>query len=109
MSAPRSPPARRTALVGETGSGKTTIAYLVARLYEPQRGSVSIDGVDIRDITLCSLAATVGLVSQETYLFHASIRENLRFACPEASDEEIEDAARAAQIHELISSLPGGL
>lgn len=102
------PAGTTTALVGETGSGKTTMAYLVARLYEPQRGSVSIDGIDIRDITLGSLAATVGLVSQETYLFHASIRENLRFACPEASDEEIEDAARAAQIHELISSLPEG-
>jgi ATP-binding cassette, subfamily B, bacterial len=102
------PPGTRTALVGETGSGKTTLAYLVARLYEPERGCVSIDGVDIRDVTLQSLAATVGLVSQETYLFHASIRENLRFACPEASDEEIEDAARAAQIHQLISSLPEG-
>jgi ATP-binding cassette subfamily B protein len=102
------PAGTRTALVGETGSGKTTLAYLVARLYEPERGCVSIDGVDIRDMTLQSLAATVGLVSQETYLFHASIRENLRFACPEASDEEIEDAARAAQIHELISGLPDG-
>jgi ATP-binding cassette subfamily B protein len=102
------PAGTRTALVGETGSGKTTLAYLVARLYEPQRGTVSIDGVDIRDMTLASLAATVGMVSQETYLFHASIRDNLRFACPEASDEEIEDAARAAQIHELISSLPDG-
>jgi ATP-binding cassette, subfamily B, bacterial len=102
------PAGTRTALVGETGSGKTTLAYLVARLYEPQRGCVSIDGVDIRDVTLSSLAATVGLVSQETYLFHASIRENLRFACPEASDEEIEQAARAAQIHGLISSLPDG-
>ena len=107
-STPRSRPGTRTALVGETGSGKTTLAYLVARLYEAERGCVSIDGVDIRDVTLASLAATVGLVSQETYLFHASIRENLRFACPEASDEEIEDAARAAQIHELISSLPDG-
>jgi ATP-binding cassette subfamily B protein len=102
------PAGTRTALVGETGSGKTTLAYLVARLYEPERGSVSIDGVDVRDMTLDSLAATVGLVSQETYLFHASIRENLRFACPQASDEEIEDAARAAQIHELIASLPDG-
>jgi len=102
------PAGTRTALVGETGSGKTTLAYLVARLYEPQRGSVCIDGVDIREVTLDSLAATVGLVSQETYLFHASIRENLRFSCPQASDQEIEEAARAAQIHELISSLPEG-
>jgi ATP-binding cassette subfamily B protein len=102
------PAGTTTALVGETGSGKTTLAYLVARLYEPERGGVSIDGVDIRDMTLASLAATVGLVSQETYLFHASIRENLRFACPEASDEQIEDAARAAQIHGLIASLPEG-
>jgi ATP-binding cassette subfamily B protein len=102
------PAGTRTALVGETGSGKTTLAYLVARLYEAQRGRVCIDGVDIRDMTLDSLAATVGLVSQETYLFHASIRENLRFACPQASDAEIEAAARAAQIHELISSLPEG-
>ncbi len=102
------PPGTRTALVGETGSGKTTLAYLVARLYEPQRGRVCIDGVDIRDMTLGSLAKAVGLVSQETDLFPASIRETLRFACPEASDEEIEDAARAAQIHDLISSLPEG-
>jgi ATP-binding cassette subfamily B protein len=102
------PPGSRTALVGETGAGKTTLAYLVARLYEPERGRVLLDGVDIRDLTLASLAKAVGLVSQETYLFHASIRENLRFACPEASDEEIEDAARAAQIHDLIVSLPDG-
>jgi ATP-binding cassette, subfamily B, bacterial len=102
------PSGTTTALVGETGSGKTTLAYLVARLYDPGRGSVSIDGIDIRDTTLGSLAATVGLVSQETYLFHSSIRENLRFACPEATDQEIEDAARAAQIHDLIASLPDG-
>ena len=102
------PAGTRTALVGETGSGKTTLAYLVARLYEPQQGSVTIDGIDIRDVTLGSLASTVGLVSQETYLFHASIRENLRFACPDASDLEVEEAARAAQIHELIASLPEG-
>jgi ATP-binding cassette, subfamily B, bacterial len=102
------PAGTRTALVGETGSGKTTLAYLVARLYEPERGAVEIDGVDVRDVTLGSLAASVGLVSQETYLFHASIRENLRFACPDASDAQIEDAARAAQIHDLIASLPEG-
>ena len=102
------PAGTRTALVGETGSGKTTLAYLVARLYEPERGRITIDGTDIRDVTLESLAATVGLVSQETYLFHSSIGDNLRFACPGASDEQIEDAARAAQIHELIVSLPDG-
>jgi ATP-binding cassette subfamily B protein len=98
----------RTAIVGETGAGKTTLGYLVARLYEPQDGRVTIDGVDIRDASLASLAATVGVVSQETYLFHESVRENLRFAKPEASDEEIEDAARTARIHDLISSLPEG-
>jgi ATP-binding cassette, subfamily B, bacterial len=102
------PPGTKTALVGETGSGKTTCAYLVARLYDATEGSVSIDGVDVRELTFESLAATVGVVSQETYLFHASVRENLRFAKPEASDEEIEDAARAAQIHELIAMLPEG-
>ncbi|MCL2769728.1 MAG: ABC transporter ATP-binding protein, partial [Solirubrobacterales bacterium] len=88
------PAGTRTAIVGETGAGKTTLGYLVARLYEPERGRVTIDGVDVRDASLASLAATVGVVSQETYLFHASVRENLRFACPEASDEEIEGAAR---------------
>ena len=102
------PAGTRTAIVGETGAGKTTLGYLAARLYDPQRGRVTIDGVDIRDASLRSLAQTVGVVSQETYLFHASVRENLRFACPEASDEQIEDAARTAHIHELISSLPDG-
>jgi ATP-binding cassette, subfamily B, bacterial len=102
------PAGTTTAIVGETGSGKTTMAYLVARLYEPERGRVTIDGVDVADASLESLAATVGLVSQDTYLFHASIRENLRFACPDASDEKIESAARTAQIHALIASLPEG-
>jgi ATP-binding cassette subfamily B protein len=101
-------PGTRTAIVGETGAGKTTLGYLVARLYEPQRGRITIDGVDIRQASLASLAATVGVVSQETYLFHASVRENLRFARPEASDEEIEAAARTARIHDLIASLPDG-
>ena len=102
------PAGSTTAIVGETGSGKTTMAYLVARLYEPERGRVTIDGTDIRDVTLESLAATVGLVSQETYLFHSSIRENLQFARPDASQEEIVEAAKAAQIHDLIASLPDG-
>jgi ATP-binding cassette subfamily B protein len=102
------PAGTRTAIVGETGAGKTTLGYLVARLYEPQRGRVTIDGVDVREASLSSLAATVGVVSQETYLFHASVRENLRFARPEATDEEIEEAARTARIHDLIASLPDG-
>jgi ATP-binding cassette, subfamily B, bacterial len=102
------PAGTRTAVVGETGAGKTTLGYLVARLYEPQRGRVTIDGIDIRDVSLESLAATVGVVSQETYLFHASVRENLRFAKPDASDAEIEAAARTARIHDLIESLPDG-
>ncbi len=102
------PAGTRTAIVGETGAGKTTLGYLVARLYEPQRGQITIDGVDIRQASLDSLAATVGVVSQETYLLHESVRENLRFARPDASDAEIEDAARTAQIHDLIASLPDG-
>jgi ATP-binding cassette subfamily B protein len=102
------PPGTRTAIVGETGSGKTTLGYLVARLYDTERGAVTIDGVDVRDLTLDSLADLVGVVSQETYLFHASVRENLRFACPDATDEEIEEAARAAQIHHVIEALPDG-
>jgi ATP-binding cassette subfamily B protein len=102
------PSGTKTALVGETGSGKTTCAYLVARLYDATEGSVSIDGVDVRELTFESLAATVGVVSQETYLFHATVRENLRFAQPFATDSDIEDAARAAQIHELVATLPEG-
>jgi ATP-binding cassette subfamily B protein len=102
------PAGTTTALVGETGSGKTTVGYLVARLYDVDRGSVTIDGIDIRSATMASVARTIGVVSQETYLFHASIRENLRFAKPDATDEEVEDAARAARIHELIASLPDG-
>jgi ATP-binding cassette, subfamily B, bacterial len=102
------PAGTKTALVGETGSGKTTCAYLVARLYDATQGAVSIDGVDVRGLTFESLAATVGVVSQETYLFHATVRDNLRFAKPDASDDEIEEAAHAAQIHELIATLPDG-
>jgi ATP-binding cassette subfamily B protein len=102
------PAGSTTAIVGETGSGKTTMGYLVARLYDATSGRITIDGVDLRDLSFASLARTVGLVSQETYLFHASVAENLRFAKPEASDEELVDAARAAQIHDLIAALPDG-
>ena len=96
------------AVVGETGSGKTTLASLIARLHDPDSGSVRIDGIDIRDLRLADLAAIVGVVSQETYLLHTSVRENLRYARADATDAEIEDAARAAQIHDLIAGLPDG-
>ncbi len=96
------------ALVGETGSGKTTLASLVARLYDPTSGAVTIDGIDIRRMRLADLAEIVGMVSQETYLLHTTVRENLRYAKPTATDAEIEDAARAARIHHLISALPDG-
>jgi ATP-binding cassette subfamily B protein len=101
-------PGTKTALVGETGSGKTTLAYLAARLYDTTAGRVTIDGVDVRELSFASLAATVGVVAQETYLFHASIGENLRFARPTATDDELVAAAQAARIHDLIASLPDG-
>jgi ATP-binding cassette subfamily B protein len=97
-----------TALVGETGSGKTTLGYLAARLYDVSRGKITIAGVDIRDLSFKALTDLVGVVSQETYLFHESVRENLRFAKPDATDEEIEAAAEAARIHHVIASLPEG-
>jgi ATP-binding cassette subfamily B protein len=97
-----------TALVGETGSGKTTLGYLTARLYEPTRGRITIGGVDLRDLSFKALSDLVGVVSQETYLFHESVRENLRFAKPDATDEEIEQAAEAARIHHVIAALPDG-
>ncbi|WP_198041518.1 ABC transporter ATP-binding protein [Micromonospora chokoriensis] len=96
------------ALVGETGSGKSTLAGLVSRLHDPTAGRITVDGVDLRDLRLADLATIVGVVSQETYLLHTTVRENLRYARPEATDTEIEDAARAAQIHDLIAGLPDG-
>lgn len=96
------------ALVGETGSGKSTLAALAARLYDPSSGRVTIDGVDLRDLSLADLSATVGVVSQETYLLHTTVRENLRYARPDATDADIETAARAARIHDLIAGLPEG-
>ncbi|MCX5065301.1 ABC transporter ATP-binding protein/permease [Micromonospora lupini] len=96
------------ALVGETGSGKSTLAGLVSRLHDPTAGQITIDGVDLRDLRLADLAAIVGVVSQETYLLHTTVRENLRYARPDATDAEIEAAARAAQIHDLIAGLPDG-
>ncbi|MFB7028253.1 MULTISPECIES: ABC transporter ATP-binding protein [unclassified Streptomyces] len=96
------------AVVGPTGSGKSTLSYLVPRLYDVTDGRVTLDGVDVRDLDFDTLARAVGVVSQETYLFHASVADNLRFAKPDATDEEIEAAARAAQIHDHIASLPDG-
>ncbi|WP_405802208.1 ABC transporter ATP-binding protein [Streptomyces sp. NBC_01506] len=96
------------AIVGPTGSGKSTLSYLVPRLYDVTGGRVLLDGVDVRDLAFDTLAGAVGVVSQETYLFHASVADNLRFAKPGATDDEIETAARAAQIHDHIASLPDG-
>jgi len=96
------------ALVGATGSGKSTLAALIARLHDPTAGRITIDGVDLRDLRLADLASVVGVVSQETYLLHTTVRENLRYARPDATDEQIEQAARAAQIHDLIAGLPDG-
>ena len=96
------------ALVGETGSGKSTLASLVPRLRDVTTGSVTIDGVDVRDLASADLAELVGVVTQETYLMHASVRDNLRHARPDATDAEIEDACRRARIHELVASLPDG-
>lgn len=96
------------AVVGATGSGKSTLSYLVPRLYDVTRGRVTIDGVDVRDVDFASLSQAVGVVSQETYLLHASVAANLRFAKPTATDEEIVAAARTAQIHDHIAALPQG-
>ena len=97
------------ALVGPSGAGKTTLTYLLPRLYDVDRGSVTIDGIDVRDIRLESLGELIGVVTQETYLFNASVRDNLRYGNPEASDEEIEDAAKAAHIWERLDEMPDGL
>ncbi|MFG2243349.1 ABC transporter ATP-binding protein [Streptomyces sp. NPDC048734] len=102
------PVGRSLAVVGETGSGKTTLSYLIPRLYDATSGTVTIDGVDVRDLSFDTLAAAVGVVSQESYLFHASVADNLRFAKPDATDEELVAAARVAHIHDYLMSLPDG-
>ncbi len=96
------------ALVGPSGAGKTTITYLLPRLYDPTEGQILIDGYDLRDVTLKSLSQHIGMVTQETYLFHDTIRMNLLYAKPDATDDEIESACRAANIHEFIMGLPDG-
>ncbi|MER7923491.1 MULTISPECIES: ABC transporter ATP-binding protein [unclassified Streptomyces] len=102
------PAGNSLAIVGPTGAGKSTLGYLVPRLYDVTGGRVTLDGVDVRDLDFDTLARAVGVVSQETYLFHATVADNLRFAKPDATDEELYTAARAAQIHEHIAGLPDG-
>ncbi len=101
-------PGELVALVGPSGSGKTTTTYLIPRLYDVDAGAVEIDGIDVRRIKLASLGRIIGVVTQETYLFHASVRENLLYAKPEATDEEMHAAARAAAMHDRIMELPEG-
>ena len=101
-------PGQLAALVGPSGAGKTTITYLLPRLYDPTEGRISIDGSDIREATLESLAEQIGMVTQETYLFHDTIRANLLYARPDATDRQMIDAAKAANIHDFIASMPDG-
>ncbi len=101
-------PGQIAAFVGPSGAGKTTITQLVPRFYDPQRGRVLIDGRDVRSVTLESLRRDIGIVTQETYLFHDTIANNLRYAKPEATDDELRDAARAANIDDFIAKLPDG-
>lgn len=103
------PAGRMVALVGPSGAGKTTISQLVTRMYDPTRGTVRIAGADLRDVTLESLRATVGVVSQEAHLFHDSIAANLRYARPDATDAELEAALRGAHVWDLVAGLPEGL
>lgn len=103
------PSGRLTALVGPSGAGKTTISYLVSRLYDPDEGAVRIAGHDVRDVTLESLHSVVGVVSQDPHMFHGTIRSNLLYARPGATDAELAEACQAAQIWNLITGLPGGL
>ena len=101
-------PGELIALVGPSGAGKTTTAMLVPRIQDVEQGSVRLDGHDVRDLTLSSIGDAVGFVMQDPHLFHDTIRENLRYAKPDATPSEMEDACRAARIHDLVMSLPDG-
>jgi ABC-type multidrug transport system fused ATPase/permease subunit len=101
-------PGATIALIGHTGSGKTTLASLVPRFYDTTEGRVTIDGIDVRDVRLASLRSEIGIVAQDPFLFSASVRENIAFGVPEATNERVEYAARLAQAHEFIAELPEG-
>jgi ABC-type multidrug transport system fused ATPase/permease subunit len=101
-------PGRRVALIGHTGSGKTTLVSLIPRFYDVQRGRVTLDGADVRDVTLTSLRRQIGVISQDPFLFSATVRENLAFGRPEATEDELVHAARLAQAHEFVERLPDG-
>ncbi len=101
-------PGSTVALIGPTGSGKTTLTTLIPRFYDTTTGSVSVDGVDVRDLPLTDLRRAIGIVSEETFLFSASVRDNIAFGAPDATDDDVEQAARRAQAHEFITSLPDG-
>lgn len=101
-------PGKTIALVGPSGGGKTTLCHLLLRFYQPQDGSIKIDGIDLRDIKLSSLRQTVGLVQQDVFLFAGTIRDNILYGRPDATEKEIVEAAKKAEIHDFISSLPNG-
>ncbi|RMG90004.1 MAG: ATP-binding cassette domain-containing protein, partial [Chloroflexi bacterium] len=101
-------PGQLVALVGPSGAGKTTLTYLIPRLYDPNEGRILLDGHDLRDVTLKSLATQIGMVTQETYLFHDTIRTNLLYARLDATEDELVAACRAANIHDFIMGLPEG-
>jgi ATP-binding cassette subfamily B protein len=104
----RASPGQLVALVGPSGAGKTTLTYLLPRLYDPSSGTIRIDGHDLRDLTLESLAAQIGMVTQETTLFHDTIRTNLQYAKLDSSQAELEAACKVANIHDFIQALPDG-